>query len=157
MIVITRKKALEKHHILIKTFLDIIPTVDQCRKKELHRRFQSKKLIQKQPFKLAFLMRPKTGTAMANRKKGRSSCCFVFSDSFLASHSWRALSFEYRCIAYEILNGKNASALLQKAVSKGMYNCIIRRSSSFFSMVVHDSDNAEESIGKTTYFNQDFP
>ena len=27
----------------------------------------------------------------------------------------------------------------------------------FFSMVVHDCDNAEESIGKTTYFNQDFP
>ena len=32
-----------------------------------------------------------------------------------------------------------------------------RRSSSFFSMVVHDCDNTEESIGKTTYFNQDFP
>ena len=36
MVVITRKKALEKQHILIKTFLDIISTVDQRRKKELH-------------------------------------------------------------------------------------------------------------------------
>ena len=27
----------------------------------------------------------------------------------------------------------------------------------FFSMVVHDCNNAEESIGKTAYFNQKFP
>ena len=32
-----------------------------------------------------------------------------------------------------------------------------RRLSSFFCMVVHDCDNTEESIGKTAYFNQDFP
>ena len=32
-----------------------------------------------------------------------------------------------------------------------------RRSNSFFSRMVHDCDNAEESTGKTTYFNQDFP
>ena len=32
-----------------------------------------------------------------------------------------------------------------------------RWSSSIFSMMVHDCDNAEENIGKTTYFNQDFP
>ena len=68
MIVITRKKTLEKQHILIQTFLDIISTADQRRKKERSHRSQSKKLIQKQPFKLAFLMTPKTGTAMANRK-----------------------------------------------------------------------------------------
>ena len=37
-------------------------------KNELDRRSQRKKLIHKQPFKLAFLMRPKTGTAMANIK-----------------------------------------------------------------------------------------
>ena len=69
MIVITRKKALEKQHILTKIFLDIISTADQRRKKELYHRSQSKKLIQKQPFKLAFLMRPKSGTAMASRQK----------------------------------------------------------------------------------------
>ena len=38
-------------------------------KNGLDRRSQRKKLTQKQPFKLAFLMRPKTGTATANRKK----------------------------------------------------------------------------------------
>ena len=38
-------------------------------KNELDRRSQRKKLIQKQPFKLAFLMSPKTRTAMANKKK----------------------------------------------------------------------------------------
>ena len=32
-----------------------------------------------------------------------------------------------------------------------------RRSSWCFSMAVHACDNAEENIGKTTYFNQDFP
>ena len=38
-------------------------------KNEPDQRSQRKKLIQKQPFKLAFLMRPKTSTATANRKK----------------------------------------------------------------------------------------
>ena len=46
-------------------------------KKELHCRSWSKKLIQKQPFKLAFLMKPETGTA--NRSKLRFSFCFIFS------------------------------------------------------------------------------
>ena len=38
-------------------------------KDELDRGSQRKKLIQKQPFYLVFLMRPKTDTVMANRKK----------------------------------------------------------------------------------------
>ena len=40
---ITRRKALEKEHISIKTFLDIISTANQRRKNELHHRSQSKK------------------------------------------------------------------------------------------------------------------
>ena len=47
-------------------------------KNELGQRFHCEKLIQKLPFKLGFLMKPKTSTAMANRKKWTSSFCFVF-------------------------------------------------------------------------------
>ena len=52
-------------------------------KNELDRRSQSRKLIQKEPFKLAFLMRPKTGTAMANRKKMK-----IFLALFFLIFSW---------------------------------------------------------------------
>ena len=60
-------------------------------KRELHRRSQSKKVIQKQSFKLAFLMRPKTDTAMASRKKWKSSFCFIFPDFFLVLHNSRKI------------------------------------------------------------------
>lgn len=60
-------------------------------KKELHHRSQCEKLIQTQPFKRAFLMRLKTDTAMANRKKWRFSFCSIFYDFFLASHNSRKI------------------------------------------------------------------
>ena len=49
-------------------FFRVITVMDHHRKNQLDRRSQrKKKLIQKQPFKLAFLTKPKSGTA--NRKK----------------------------------------------------------------------------------------
>ena len=72
-------------------------------KNQSDRRSQRKKLIQKQPFKVSFLMRPKTGTAMANRKKWRVFFCFIFSDFFLASHNSRKITV--RPVFYELSSG----------------------------------------------------
>ena len=51
------------------------------RKNELDRRSQRKKLIHKQPFKFAFLMRPKSGTAGQQEKikQNEDLPCFIFS------------------------------------------------------------------------------
>ena len=83
--IVTGKKLLQKHHILIKTFLDIISTADHSRKNEADRRSQRKKLIQKQSFKLTFFIKPKTGTAMANGKNEHLPFVLFFSDFLSAS------------------------------------------------------------------------
>ena len=51
--------------------------------------------------------------------------------------------------------------LIKKASLNGYFWISVlrweRRLSWFLSVVVHDCENAQENIGKTTYFNQDFP
>ena len=80
---------------------------DHSGKNKADRRSPRKKLIQKQSFKLTFLMRPKTGTAMANGKNEHLPSV-LFSSYFFAglrqfSHKYRKdqifMSFQKRYVA----------------------------------------------------------
>ena len=65
-------------------------------KNEADHRSQREKLVRKQPFKLAFLMRPKTRAAMVDEKNEYLPSVLVFSNFLLASDNSAIKTVEIR-------------------------------------------------------------
>ena len=103
MIVITRKKALEKQHILIKTFLDIISPADQRRKKNYTVVLRVKNWSRNSNSTSLSLWDPKPVPPWPIGKNEDLSSVLIFYDYFLASHNSR--KFTVRPVFHELSNG----------------------------------------------------